>query len=268
MRRLRSLAVIATAVPLAIAALVLPGVVSAKPPAGTPKAKTFPGTPTVGALFDGAGSKKHFCSASVVASPGGNVLLTAAHCIQGSAKGLSFAPGFHHGISPYGRWEVTGAYFDPQWMSRQSQTRDFAFLTVAPKKIRGVMTDVQTITGANALGTGPTKGETISVPAYPAGEANDPIDCTSKVYFEGSFPAFNCNPYVGGTSGSPWLAATTEGIKIVGLIAGLHQGGCYTYTSYSPPLGVHARATYEKAVAGGKPEIGPDPGSDNCSTGL
>src|SRR5690242_14855292 len=103
MRRLRSLAVIATAVPLAIAALVLPGAVSAKPPAGTPKAKTFPGTPTVGALFDGAGSKKHFCSASVVASPGGNVLLTAAHCIQGSAKGLSFAPGFHHGISPYGR---------------------------------------------------------------------------------------------------------------------------------------------------------------------
>jgi V8-like Glu-specific endopeptidase len=266
MHRLRSATLIA--LPLILAALALPVLAGAKPPAGTAKAKAFPGTPTVGALFDGAGSRKHFCTASVVASPGGDVLLTAAHCIQGSAKGLSFAPGFHGGTSPYGRWEVTGAYFDPEWISKQSETRDFAFLTVAPKKIRGVMTEIQTITGANALGSGAIKGETVSIPAYPAGEANDPIDCTAKVYLEGVFPAFNCNPYVGGTSGSAWLAATPEGIKIVGLIAGFHQGGCYTYTSYSPPLGGHARATYERAVAGGKPEIGPDPGSDNCSTGL
>jgi V8-like Glu-specific endopeptidase len=268
MRRLRSLAVVVAASSLAVVALALPGAAGAKPPAGTAKARPFPGTPTVGALFDGAGSKKHFCTASVVASPGGDVLLTAAHCVQGSAKGLSFAPGFHGGTSPFGRWEVTGAYFDPEWMSRQSPTRDFAFLTVAPKKIRGTMTEIQTITGANALGSGPTKGETVNIPAYPAGEANEPIDCTAKVYFEGIFPAFNCNPYVGGTSGSAWLAATPEGVKIVGLIAGLHQGGCYTYTSFSPPLGSHARATYERAVAGTNPQIGPDPGSDECSTGL
>ena len=268
MRRLRSAIVIATAVPLALAALVLPGVASAKPPAGTPKARAFPGTPTVGALFGSAGSKKHFCTASVVASPPGDVLLTAAHCIQGSAKGMSFAPGFHRGNSPLGRWEVTGAYFDPDWMSQQKITRDYAFLTVAPERIGGVSTEIQTLTGANVLGTGASRGETVSVPADPAGEANSPIDCTAKVYFEGIFPAFDCNPYVDGTSGSPWLAATPEGITVVGLIAGLHQGGCYTYTSYSPPLGSHARAVYQRAVAGGKPEIGPDPGSDDRTTGL
>lgn len=268
MRRLRSLIVIATAVPLTLAALVLPGVVSAKPPAGTAKARTFPGTPTVGALFPSAGSKKHFCTASVVASPTGDVLLTAAHCVQGSAKGMSFAPGFHRGISPFGRWEVTGAYFDPEWMSEQKITRDYAFLTVAPKQIAGASTDIQTITGANALGTKPTRGETVSVPADPAGEANSPITCTAKVYFSGAFPAFNCNPYVDGTSGSPWLAATPDGITIVGLIAGLHQGGCYTYTSYSPPLNSHTRAVYQRAVTGTNPQLGPDPGSDNCTTGL
>jgi hypothetical protein len=267
MRRLRS-ATVVIAASLAVVALALPGAASAKPPAGTPTAKAFPGTPTVGALFGSAGSKKHFCTASVVASPAGDVLLTAGHCIQGSAKGMSFAPGFHKGEAPFGRWEVTGAYFDPEWMSDQKITRDYAFLTVAPKRIGGAMTEIQTITGANALGTGATKGEAVSIPADPAGEANSPINCASKVYFEGIFPAFNCNPYVDGTSGSPWLSATPEGIKIVGLIAGLHQGGCQTYTSYSPPLGSHARATYQRAVAGGKPEIGPDPGSDNCSTGL
>ena len=162
----------------------------------------------MGALFDSASSKKHFCTASVVASPQGNVLMTAAHCIKGNAKGLSFAPGFHQGISPFGRWEVTGAYFDPEWIAGQSPTRDYAFLTVASKRIGGESTDIQTITGANALGTGPSRGETASVPADPDGEANDPIDCTAKVYFEGIFPAFNCNPYVDGTSGSPWLAPT------------------------------------------------------------
>jgi V8-like Glu-specific endopeptidase len=268
MRRVRSAIVIATAASLAAAALVLPGVASAKPPAGTQKSKVFSGTPTVGALFESATSGKHFCTASVVASPRGNVLITAAHCIQGSAKGLSFAPGFHDGTAPFGRWTVTGAYFDPAWIAGQNPTRDFAFLTVAPKVIKGVQTDIQTVTGANVLSTKPSQGEAVTVPAYPDGQAKVPITCTAKVYFNGVYPAFNCNPYIGGTSGSPWLAPTSEGVMVVGLIAGLHQGGCYTYTSYSPPLGSNARAVYERAVAGAKPDIGPDPGSDGCSTGL
>jgi V8-like Glu-specific endopeptidase len=268
MGRVRSAIVIAIAASLAVTALVLPGVASAKPPAGTQKSKVFSGTPTVGALFDSATSGKHFCTASVVASPAGNVLMTAAHCIQGSAKGLSFAPGFHDGTAPFGRWTVTGAYFDPAWISEGNTTRDFAFLTVAPRQLRGIPTDIQTVTGANVLSTKPSSGESVTVPAYPDGQAKVPITCTAKVYFEGIYPAFNCNPYIGGTSGSPWLAATSEGVMVVGLIAGLHQGGCYTYTSYSPPLGSDARAVYNRAVAGAKPEIGPDPGSDNCSTGL
>lgn len=268
MGRVRSAIVIAIAASLAVTALALPAVASAKPPAGTQKSKVFSGTPTVGALFDSATSGKHFCTASVVASPQGNVLMTAAHCIQGSAKGLSFAPGFHDGTAPFGRWKVTGAYFDPAWIAEQNPTRDFAFLTVAPRLLRGVSTDIQTVTGANVLGTKPGQGESVTVPAYPDGQAKVPITCTAKVYFEGIYPAFNCNPYIGGTSGSPWLASTSEGVMVVGLIAGLHQGGCFTYTSYSPPLGSDARAVYQRAVAGAKPDIGPEPGSDGCSTGL
>jgi V8-like Glu-specific endopeptidase len=268
MRRVRSAIAITIVGSLAAAALVLPAVASAKPPAGTQKSKVFSGTPTVGALFDSAASGKHFCTASVVASPRGNVLITAAHCIQGSAKGVSFAPGFHDGTAPFGRWTVTGAYFDPAWIAEQNPTRDFAFLTVAPRRIGGVQTEIQTVTGANVLSSKPSSGETVTVPAYPDGQAKVPITCTAKVYFNGIYPAFNCNPYIGGTSGSPWLAATSEGVMVVGLIAGLHQGGCYTYTSYSPPLGSNARAVYERAVAGAKPDIGPEAGSDGCSTGL
>jgi V8-like Glu-specific endopeptidase len=266
MRRVWSAVAIAGS--LAVAALAVPGVTSAKPPAGTKKARTFPGTPTVGALFDSATSKTHFCTASVVASPHGNVLITAAHCVQGSARGWSFAPGFRRGVSPFGRWRVTGVYLDPQWVAHQNPLRDYAFLTVAPRRISGERTDIQTVTGANGLGTGANRGETVTVPAYPHGQANDPVTCTAKVYFDGVFPAFNCNPYVDGTSGSPWLATTPDGIMVVGVIAGLHQGGCFPYTSYSPPLGSHARAVYRRAIAGDKPDIAPKAGSDGCSTGL
>jgi V8-like Glu-specific endopeptidase len=246
----------------------VPAAASAKPPAGTKRARTFQGLPTVGALFDSAGAKTHFCTASVVTSTPGDVLITAAHCLQGSAKGWSFAPGFRHGVSPYGRWRVTGAYLDPQWIAHQSPRRDFAFLTVAPKRIMGARTELQDVTGSNALGVAPRKGETVTVPAYPHGTANNPITCTAKVYFKSVFPAFNCNPYVDGTSGSPWLAVTPGGEFVVGLIAGLHQGGCVTYTSYSPPLGSAARAAYRRAAGGGRPDIAPKAGSDNCSSGL
>ena len=253
---------------LAVAVTASPFAASAKPPAGTKKATKFRGTPSVGALFDSATSKTHFCTASVVASPHGNVLITAGHCIDGSAKGWSFAPGFRRGVSPYGRWRVTGAYLDPQWIAHQNPRRDYAFLTVAPQRVKGKRTEIQTVTGANELGTGPSRGETVTVPAYPRGKANEPITCTAKVYFDGVFPAFNCNPYVDGTSGSPWLATTPNGRFVVGVIAGLHQGGCFPYTSYSPPLGSHARAVYRRAVAGANPDIAPKAGSDGCSTGL
>jgi V8-like Glu-specific endopeptidase len=265
-RSVRNARAIAAAV--AVVAIAAPAVASARPPAGTKKATTFRGTPTVGALFDSTTSRTHFCTASVVSSPHGNVLITAAHCVQGSAAGWSFAPGFRRGVSPYGRWKVTGAYLDKRWIAEQDPRRDYAFLTTAPKRINGARTEVQTLTGSNELGVAPRRGETVTVPAYPRGKANLPVTCTAKVYLHGIFPAFNCNPYVDGTSGSPWLATTPDGRFVVGLIAGLHQGGCFPYTSYSPPLGSQARAVYRRAVAGAKPDIAPKPGSDGCSTGL
>jgi V8-like Glu-specific endopeptidase len=262
MRRLRS------ALAVIVAVAVVPAAAMASPPAGTKTATKFRGTATVGALFDSATSTTHFCTASVVASPHGDVLITAAHCVNGNAKGWSFAPGFRRGVSPYGRWRVTGAYFDPQWIADQNPRRDYAFLTVAPKPIKGVSTEIQAVTGANQLGSAPRRGETVTVPAYPHGKANLPITCTAPVYFDGVFPAFNCNPYVDGTSGSPWLATAPNGRFVVGLIAGLHQGGCYPYTSYSPPLGSRVRAVFRRAATGARSQIGPSPGSDGCSTGL
>lgn len=148
---------------------------SALAPPGTPHARTAAALPTIATLFDSATATTHFCTASVVDSPRGNVLITAGHCIRGSARGWTVAPGFHNGITPYGRWRVTGVYMDPGWIAKQDSRRDYAFLTVAPRLIDGRWTEIQSVTGANRLGSLPRSGERITVPAIPRGSKNGPL---------------------------------------------------------------------------------------------
>src|SRR5689334_894205 len=52
-------------------------------PGQTPSAHAAAGALRVGALFEHDASGGHYCTASVVASPGENLLITAAHCING-----------------------------------------------------------------------------------------------------------------------------------------------------------------------------------------
>jgi V8-like Glu-specific endopeptidase len=233
-------------------------------PPGTPTATTFDGTPTVGPLFASAATPYHFCTASVVHSRRGDVLLTAAHCLLGTAVGDTFAPGFHGAVAPYGRWTVTGAYLDPAWLTSQDPRRDFAFLTVAPRMIDGRRTEIERVTGANLLWLHTRRGERVTIPAYPAGADNLPVTCEVPLYYEGVYPAFNCDPYVGGTSGSPWLVRSGSRRKVVALIGGLHQGGCFSWTSYSPPFGAPARRAYMRAVHHDTPDVAPVAGSDGC----
>src|SRR5215472_16796522 len=73
------------------------------------------GRAAVGALFTSSNGilGSHFCTASVVSSPAGNLLITAAHCLQGKHPGdVVFAPGYHNGRFPHGVWAVTTAYVD------------------------------------------------------------------------------------------------------------------------------------------------------------
>jgi hypothetical protein len=78
----------------ALAAILLAGGVSA----ASPDAASFDGLPQVGALFQGAWrSEPHFCTASVVDSPSGDVIVTAAHCLSGDASDLEFVPMCHDG---------------------------------------------------------------------------------------------------------------------------------------------------------------------------
>lgn len=235
--------------------------------ASPPTAHHFSGNLTVGALFP-PGVPVHTCTASVVGSPGRDLLITAAHCIAGTAAGYVFAPGYDHGIEPFGSWTVTGAYGAPGWIARRAPRDDFAFLVVAPHQVNGHPEQIQQVTGANQLGTAPVSGSQVTVPAYSLGRNDDPIACTTRVYYDAGYPAFNCSPYAAGTSGAPWLQHRGHGWSVVGVIGGLHQGGCHPWTSYSAAFGPATLRTASRAARGSDDSTFPPVGTDGCSPGL
>jgi hypothetical protein len=229
-------------------------------------ARHFRGVASVGALFlPGLYPSLHTCSASVIRSSAGDVIMTAAHCVSGSGVGYRFAPGYHDGKTPYGVWNVTAAYGDPAWISGQDPHRDWAFLTVADRRIHGRLRSLQSVTGGSRLGHTARRGRRVTVIGYGIGRNDRPIRCKATVYRHRGYPAFNCGGYVGGTSGSPWLRRTAAGRVVVGDIGGLHQGGCTPSTSYSPPLGKPAHRALSRAGHGKHADVFPAAGSDGCS---
>ncbi len=273
MRSRASVATVRMAVVTLLGGLTVTGCSSSTPSAGTggeppgiQAAHHFSGTPAVGPLFPPGGGV-HTCTASVVNSPPGNVLITAAHCISGTAHGYTFAPGYHKGVQPFGTWMVVGVYANPEWIGHQAPQGDYAFLEVAPHQVAGRPVQIQEVTGGNQLGTAPAPGERVTIPAYIAGRDDDPITCAARVYFRARYPAFNCDSYVGGSSGSPWLWRSRHGWVVVGVIGGLFQGGCYPWSSYSPAFGQMTAQAYAHAITGASPSTLPPAGSDGCSSG-
>jgi V8-like Glu-specific endopeptidase len=219
--------------------------------------------PSVGPLFPantlaaGPGlAVSHFCSASVVHSASHDLVLTAAHCVRGSGRGIQFAPGFHDGISPRGVWSVRRAYLDARWRRDRDPQHDFAVLDVAPRNGNHVEDGIT----AARLGAAPAPGTSVTVDGYVAGRGGEPITCAAPVYYTRGYPSFDCAGYAGGVSGGPWLT----GGHVVGVIGGLHEGGCTPSTSYSSDFLADVAALLTRAERGGPGDVMLLTGGDGC----
>lgn len=211
----------------------------------------FNGVPTVGALFFTTGTDSHFCTASVVDSPRGDIIMTAAHCVYGTsyATNIAYVPEWHNGVSPYGTWPVTSITVASGWIADQNQDLDFAFLTVAPPS--GQWAPVQWVTGGLRLGINLPYNERIHVIGYNNTD-DQPIVCdTTSGEFEPTQIEFYCNNYWDGTSGGPWIVnynpRTGTGI-VIGDIGGYEQGGDYPYQSFSVYYSWSILALYNQAI--------------------
>jgi V8-like Glu-specific endopeptidase len=268
MSRTRALGFVAAVAALACGLLITAAPALADPPAppGTPTAVSIAGEATVGPIFRHGLAAGHGCTGSVVASPTRDLVITAAHCVSGTAAGWLFAPGYRDGQTPYGVWTVVHAYLDPAWLSNQDPQHDYAMLQLAHQTRQGRLIGVQDIAGANLLGLAPRTGATITDVAYNAGVNDRPISCTVPTYDTEHYPTFNCHGYVGGSSGSPWLTRIpgTHLNLVRGVIGGRHQGGCYEYTSYSSAFTPEIYRLLVRAAARIHPDTAPVAGSDGC----
>ena len=202
----------------------------------------------VGALFgaDRADSLAggHFCTASVVHSPRRDLIVTAAHCLDGAGDGLVFVPGYRDGRAPYGVWTVPRRFRPDGWTEARDEDSDLAFATVAgPGGGR-----VEDVVGADRFATGVATGATaVTVTGYPDSR-EVPVRCTDKpVPHSRTQQRVDCPDFTGGTSGSPWVNGDGQ---VVGVIGGHEKGGATADISDSVGLGREAARLDREATAG------------------
>lgn len=228
--------------------------VAFSPPFGTVSAETagYRQAYTVGALFsvDPSGQLgSHFCTASVVDSPTGDLIVTAAHCMARHAAGeVAFVPGYARGQQPFGVWTVTQVIEDQQWMSSSDPDDDFAFLVV---RQAGTRAAIQDLTGGEAIGIDASAGQRVRVAGYP-NLADAPVSCANTALeFSPTQYEFDCGGFTDGTSGSPLLteAGPFRGVgTVIGVIGGYQQGGSTPSVSYAARFSARLAALYRTAL--------------------
>ncbi|MFF3016787.1 hypothetical protein [Streptomyces sp. NPDC057939] len=234
--------------------------------------KDFDGSPAVGRMFVMKGGGAYFCTASVVSSPGRNLVLSAAHCLLGpDSRQVAFVPRWTKAKpQPYGMFPVLRdaggrpkMWIDPRYRREgadRAATLDVAFARVGPNS-RG--TAVESVVGGNRLVTGATFAHSrVTLIGYPSAAARPRVCFNRTTKFTsreakipGSFLKIACTGYPGGTSGGPFLTRYDQRTgtgDVVGVIGGWKTGGTTPDTSYSSYFGAQIRKLYQAAVAGAR----------------
>ncbi len=207
----------------------------------------------VGALFSTQGSEDHFCTASSVKSPHGDLLITAAHCVYdsdngGLRKNIAFVPAYRYGHTPFGVWTPKSFIIDSRWKSSADPDLDVAFIVLDKSAGRSVAS----VLGANGISFNSSYTQTVRVTGYPQ-NADAPITCVNTTSeFSPTQLRFACQGYSGGTSGSPWvvhLDTRSETGTIIGVIGGYQEGGDTSDVSYSVYFGADVERLYQQALA-------------------
>lgn len=257
------------------AATVLAAVTLA--PAGSAQASTYPlgttkqvsGPLTTGALFASGLGGQHTCSGTVVAAKGGAVVLTAAHCIHGTAKGWQFVPGYRNGSMPAGAWTVEAAYVDPRWKGGVGDRYDVAVLRMAPKWINGANRSINYLTSAAILRNAPASGTVVDITGWGIGRNDTARTCSNRLTAIGWSAYTSCSYLPGGVSGSGLrFGSDGRGHQYVGaVLGGYKQGGCQDWDAYAVRVDSWVTTLVSRAEAKQGGNTVPYPIWNGCTTG-
>ena len=194
------------------------------------------------------GGNPRFCTAAAVDSTTGNLVVTAAHCVDWSRfeTNLEYVPDYSDGRAPYGVWPVQAITVPAGWRKHHVAGLDLAFLTVAAVPGR----QVQAVTGGLAMRFGLGYDQPIEAVGY-----NDrstlPIRCATRSFQFGQGEMESlCGGFSDGTSGAPWVVDydPRDGAgTLLGVLGGYEWGGDYQWASYSPHFGVAMQAVFRVA---------------------
>ncbi|WP_052440994.1 trypsin-like serine peptidase [Streptacidiphilus anmyonensis] len=205
----------------------------------------------VGAIFSSSSITpgNHHCTASVVDSPAGDLIVTAGHCLSAGGTSAVFVPGYRDGSAPDGVWHITQVIENSAWTGDGDQDDDVAFAVVAPQNGRSLESSVG---GGYTLSTSGTTDATVQLTGYPSA-TDEPITCTGDAAaFSQTQLVIDCTAFTGGTSGTAWLAgydSDADAGSIIGVIGGYQQGGDTADVSYSIVFGADTQALYEEALS-------------------
>ncbi|SEK74674.1 trypsin-like serine peptidase [Streptacidiphilus jiangxiensis] len=213
-------------------------------PSSIARSTHFGGASSTGVIFYASKDMTtHYCTASVVDSHYGNLIIMAAHCNPGSW--MAYVPKYQHGLSaarqPYGIWAVTKVFKDSHYTggSGAGSDYDYAFAQVA-KNSKGQ--SVQSVTGGNWLSHTTSYNMYVTALGYPkitADSADQAIRCHPG-YATQKLPGYRqmvlyCTGFYGGTSGGPWLLGFNGNTGyLIGITGGYEDGGPNSWISYSP----------------------------------
>ncbi|MEV0266793.1 serine protease [Streptomyces sp. NPDC050617] len=222
-----------------------------------PRSNPLTATPTapqstVGPLFyaGAPGGPDHQCTAAVVHSPRGNLLVTAAHCVHqgGFRTDLAFVPGYHDGRMPYGVWVPTRIDVDPTWTADRDPDHDVAFIQV--RRPGAGKASIESTTAAEQIRFAPPRSAPTRLIGYPYGEEH-PISCQNSTKpFSPTQLSLTCPGFPSGTSGGPMLTdidPTTGRGTVTGVLGGYDEGGDDT-TSYTPYFNNTVARLYHRAT--------------------
>jgi hypothetical protein len=162
------------------------------------------------------------CSASVIPSTSGDVIVTAGHCVYDTTalKWLTncnwiFVPAYSNGNAPYGRWPAREAAALTAWtQSNPNFNYDVAF--VALSTLSGY--HISQLTGSQSLGFNQLRSRASYSFGYPVNIANGEylqmcsgVPAPSKYTLNGYVGQGLSNCLMGGgCSGGPWLQLFNE----------------------------------------------------------
>ena len=174
---------------------------------------------SVGALFTGG---KHFSTASVIACPGSDLILTAAHSLTGKQPAdVTFVAGYGVAGQPP-VFQLTQVFFPPLWLAGRNIDDDFALARVSPAPLQ-----LEPLT----IATGWRQAQpSVVVPSYPDAMSTPLIGAAPTEAFGDNQMVFRYDGYTDGTSGSPFIV---YGDHVIGALGGYEQGGDAPDVSYA-----------------------------------